>query len=160
VLQGAAATRANFLAAASRAPSIIHLATHVLIPAGRPGEALIAFGLDSTGEPQFLTTSDVSMMRVPGAIVAMTGCSSGTGDVQAGAGLAGLTRAWEIAGASAVIATLWPVADSDGKIFSSFYKYLRTMRPAEALRRSQIERIASGSAPREWAAYQLTGAYR
>jgi tetratricopeptide (TPR) repeat protein len=157
ILQGADATRERFQNAATLGPSTIHLATHVLIPPDRPGQALIAFGLDSTRQPQFLTTSDVSMMHVPGAVIVMTGCASGTGEVQAGAGLLGLTRAWQMAGARAVIATLWPVPDSRGALFSSFYWQLHTLPAAEALRRSQVEQIAAGRPPRDWAAYQLSG---
>ena len=160
VLTGADATLENFEAAAARHPSVIHLATHVLTPTDRPAQALIAFGLNRAGEPQFLTTSDVSAMRVPDALVVMTGCATGTGEIQRGAGLIGLTRAWQLAGARAVISTLWAVSDSSGDIFPAFYRQLHEASPAEALRRSQVEMIASGTwraSPRYWAAYQVTG---
>jgi CHAT domain-containing protein len=100
------------------------------------------------------------MLDVPGAVVAMTGCESGEGDIRAGAGLLGLTRAWQMAGARAVIATAWPVSDTNGELFAAFYRYLRNASPAEALRRSQVEMIHSGtwrSAPAYWASYQVTG---
>jgi CHAT domain-containing protein len=177
LLTGPDAQRSRFLALVARRPAIIHLATHVVTPddrglrsglTGRRGngprkDALIVFGLDPSGQPEALSTSEVEMLDVPGAVVSMTGCESGEGDIQAGAGLLGLTRAWQMAGARAVIATGWPVSDTNGELFAAFYRHLRAAPPAEALRRSQVEMIRSGtwrSAPGYWASYQVTGGGR
>jgi CHAT domain-containing protein len=106
---------------------------------------------------KFLGTTDVTSLRVGGAVVAMTGCDSGTGDALAGAGLQGLTRAWQMAGASTVIAMSWPVRDSTGDIFASFYKHLRQFPAGETLLRSQLEMLRSGTwrvLPSYWAPYQ------
>jgi CHAT domain-containing protein len=126
----------------------------------RRRDPLIAFGLAPSGRPEVLSTSEIGMLDVPGAVVSMTGCDSGEGDIQAGAGLLGLARAWQIAGARAVIATGWPVNDTEGELFAAFYRYLRSGSPAEALRRSQVQMIHSGtwrSSPAYWASYQVTG---
>jgi CHAT domain-containing protein len=160
VLQGADASRSRFVELASHGPSIIHLATHVLAPPGRTDQAMIAFGAGAGGEPEFLTASEVATMQVPGVLVVLSGCESGVGSARPGAGLLGLTRAWQMAGAGAVVATAWPVADSTGAIFASFYRNLGATGPAEALERSQIEMIRSGTwraKPAYWAAYQLSG---
>jgi CHAT domain-containing protein len=120
---------------------------------------MIAFTMGPQGEPEFLTISDIATMHVPGALVVMSGCETGAGIARAGAGLLGLSRAWQMAGAGAVLSTAWPVLDSTGEIFSTFYRHLRAVRAAEALRMSQIEMIQSGtwrSAPSYWAAYQLS----
>jgi CHAT domain-containing protein len=170
LLEGVNARRDDFLAMAARRPAIIHLATHILTPAVAPDgtsvvasnrvEGLIAFGLGSTGEVEVLSAADIALLEVPGAVVAMSGCASGAGDIQAGAGLLGLTRAWQMAGARAVISTAWPVEDTTGELFGAFYHHLRELPPSEALRQSQIEMLRSGtwrSAPSYWASYQVTG---
>jgi CHAT domain-containing protein len=160
LLEGAAARRDLFLARIAAGPAVIHLATHVI---SRGTQALIAFGLGTKGENEFLTTTDVASLRVSGAIVAMTGCDSGAGEALAGVGLQGLTRAWQMAGASVVIATSWPVRDSSGDIFASFYRHLREVPAAEALRLSQMEMIQSGTwraMPSYWAPYQVAGGAR
>lgn len=160
LLEGSMARRDVFLSQLARGPAIVHLATHVL---SHGAQAFIAFGLGSFGETEFLTTTDVASLRVPGAFVAMTGCDEAAGRARAGAGLLGLTRAWQMAGASAVLSTLWPVQDSTGDIFASFYSHLRSASPAEALRLSQMDMIRSGtwrSAPSYWAPYQITGGAR
>jgi CHAT domain-containing protein len=158
VLRGEDARRTRFLDLAARGPSIIHLATHVLTPPRRRDDALIAFS-----GPEFLAASEVASMHVPGALVVLSGCETGAGIVSPGAGLLGLTRAWQMAGASAVIATSWPVADSTGAIFTRFYRDLNAVGAAEALTRSKVEMIRHGgwrSRPQYWAAYQLSGGAR
>jgi CHAT domain-containing protein len=161
LLQGPDARKSVFLRQLEGAPSVIHLATHVV---ARDAHASIAFGLGPQGQPEFLTTTDVASLRVPGAFVAMTGCdTSSGGDARPGAGLQGLTTAWQMAGAGAVLATSWPVRDSSGDILASFYKYLLHVPAAEALRLSQLEMLASGTwraSPSYWATYQITGGAR
>jgi CHAT domain-containing protein len=162
---------------------VIHLATHVLFATANREQGLIAFGLgvprrgDPHGnaraggptnvgspgiaaEPEFLTTSEIAGLRVPGALVVMTGCATGSGEAQAGAGLLGLTRAWLMAGASTVISTTWPVEDNSGGMFARFYFYLRNHSAAEALQLSQREAAHSRTGrqgPETWASYQVTG---
>jgi CHAT domain-containing protein len=162
LLTGRDARRDRFLKAAAQHPAIIHLATHVYTPGNAAGaaDAMIAFGLDESGRSEGLSTSEVGMLDVAGAVVAMSGCDSGLGDIKPGAGLIGLTRGWQMAGARAVIATSWPVGDTQGDLFAALYRHLETASPSEALRRSQVEMIHSGtwrSSPAYWASYWLTG---
>jgi CHAT domain-containing protein len=161
LLEGAAARRDLFLAELAKGPSAVHIATHVISPGGR--QAFIVFGLGQNSESEVLTTADIASLRVPGAFVAMTGCDTGSGEVHAGAGLLGLTRAWQMAGAGAVLATSWNVRDSSGDVLASFYKHLRSVPAAEALRLSQMEMLNSGTwraMPSYWASYQITGGAR
>ena len=151
----------QFLRGLAARPAVIHLATHVLFPTANRERALIAFGMGaSPAEPEFLTTSEVARLRAPGALVVMTGCASNAGEVRAGAGLLGLTRAWLLAGASTVISTAWPVEDNSGGMFARFYFHLQNHSAAEALRLSQREVAHSRTgrdAPASWASYQVTG---
>jgi CHAT domain-containing protein len=159
ILEGASARKGRFLDALAQAPAVIHLATHVLTPGGT-NEAFVAFGLGPQRLPELLGTSEVGMLRVPGSLVVMTGCASASGDLRSGVGLENLARAWTIAGAGAVVATAWPVKDSNGELLANFYKYLHTGNAPEALRRSQVEMIHSGSSssgPASWASYQIVG---
>jgi len=169
VLQGSEAQRDTFLGRLQRRPAVIHLATHVLFPNTSREQGLIAFSLGDSpnigptataAQPEFLTTSEIAGLRVPGALVVMTGCATGSGEAQAGAGLLGLTRAWLMAGASTVISTTWPVEDNSGGLFARFYFYLRDHSAAEALQLSQREAAHSRTGrqgPENWALYQVTG---
>jgi CHAT domain-containing protein len=168
VLQGSDAQRNAFLGRLKQQPAVIHLATHVLFPTANREQGLIAFSLGDSrngaltnvGSPEFLTTSEIAGLRVPGALVVMTGCATGIGEAQTGAGLLGLTRAWLMAGASTVVSTTWPVEDNSGGIFARFYFYLRDHSAAEALQLSQREAAHSRTGrqgPESWASYQVTG---
>jgi CHAT domain-containing protein len=93
----------------------------------------------------------------------MTGCATATGDILPGIGLLGLSQAWMMAGARAVLATNWPVPDANGDLIPAFYQNLRGTSAAEALRRSQAELIHSGTwqaSPSYWAAFQVIGGGR
>ena len=77
----------------------------------------------------------------------------------------GLTRAWLMAGARAVVATEWATPDDVGVFFGRFYRQLRGSSihdPAEALRAAQIEALRSNdwrSQPSFWAGYFALGNY-
>ena len=66
-----------------------------------------------------------------------------------------------MAGAPAVISTLWPVDDpASAALMTSFYGHFRGGATAgESLRRAQLEllRSAGRSAPHYWAGYTLIG---
>jgi CHAT domain-containing protein len=162
VLEGAEASREKFIASLSPPPQVIHLATHAVTQAsGR--EAYLVFGLGANGHLEILSTTAIQTLQVPGSVVVMTGCATAPSDVKTGLGLAGLVRAWTMAGASAVVATEWAVGDNTGTLLSSFYKHLQETPNdvAEALRLAQVEMIHSEAhgtaqvAPASWAAYQV-----
>lgn len=161
VLTGVNATRGAFLNALQvTRPAVIHLATHVVMSQPANGQAYLAFSLGETGQPELLSSSEVATLNVPASLVVMTGCSSGTGETRPGAGLLGLTRAWLSAGASAVLATSWPIEDARGGLLPAFYREFKSVSAAEALRRGQAEMLHSGTwqaDPAYWAAFHLTG---
>ncbi len=168
-LKGSALNRTAFVAELGRKPRFVHIATHFLWHEGEEKTA-IALGLASTawGIPklELLTSDDIASLSVPGAIVVMNGCSSSKAEAVPAAGLMGLSRAWLMAGARAVIATLRPMPDDNGELVARFYDHLREagtgdgIVPAEALRRAQLDMIHSKTwraKPGYWAAYQLMG---
>jgi CHAT domain-containing protein len=163
VLKGREARSERLLEALNPAPDVIHLATHVL--AGRLAErkTFLALGLGPDRRPELLSESDIGVLQVPNALVVMTGCATATGDILAGAGLQGLTEAWAVAGARGVVATQWPVRDLSGDFLPGFYTALSSSSTAEALRKTQVAMIHSGTAyaaSSSWASYELFGGAR
>jgi CHAT domain-containing protein len=156
VLEGAGAQAQRFEQELRRPHAVIHLATHVVMPPGQLEQASLLFSLDGQGQAGSLSSADVGLLHVPGALVVMTGCST-AGGPRTGVGLAGLARAWRLAGASAVVATQWPVKDASGEMLAQFYRYFRGSPAAEALQRSQKDEIRKGTSPALWAAYQVFG---
>src|SRR5262249_39063858 len=107
------------------------------------------------------------------ALATLSACETGLGDVAGGEGLLSLQRAFQVAGARAVVASLWGVDDpSTQTLMERFYQNLwsRKMTAASALREAQIfEEITRGlkdldpppapkrRSPYYWAAFVLSG---
>ena len=162
---GSAATRdrAHRLGSSVR---YAHFATHALLDFRFPMESALA--LAPSGGPSgsgLLPAWDVvDSMRLDADLVTLSGCETALGAAGSGEGLVGLTRAFQIAGARAVAASLWPVSDRSTKeLMTRFYRGLaRGARKDDALRAAQ-RALASGEAgpafasPWHWAAFELFG---
>jgi CHAT domain-containing protein len=165
LLLGPDANLASLTASLSQHPSIIHFAVHVVSPPGHPEQAALALSLGPDNIPELLTREKIASLRVPGSLIVLSGCSSGQGQPVPSAGLIGLSRAWLLAGASAVVVSNWPTPDDSGQFFTSFYSYLAdagsgslAKRAASALQKAQLQtqqRGGYGGAPAFWAAYSI-----
>jgi CHAT domain-containing protein len=167
LLEGDNASLAALRKALLKAPEVLHFAVHVVSPKDRPQEAALALSLTADDIPELLTREAIAEFRVPGSLVILDGCSSQQGETLPSAGLIGLSRAWLLAGASAVIVSAWPTPDDSGRFFSSFYNHFRPLpstfgslakRAALALQQAQLEMRRSngyGSSPSFWAAYSV-----
>jgi tetratricopeptide (TPR) repeat protein len=149
-------------------PRLLHFATHVYQPPDPEVSPVLTLGLTASAEPVVLNSASIAALPEVPPVVTLSGCGSGRGALAPGAGLLGLTRAWLMAGATAVVASLWPVIDDSGDFFQAFYQNLQRHGPhltpetvAEALQKAQVQMIHAGgwrASPRYWAAYFVIGA--
>lgn len=175
-LEGFEATEEAVVEAAAEGATDLHFATHVQpAPEARAypmrfdsaqatpelirfpaGEPFLVLSLERNGRRAGLGTRELHRLRLERARVVLNGCSTGSGVAQRGAGLSSYATGWLAAGASSVVASLWPV-DDDGTFFDAYYEaLLRGRRPAAALHAAQAAMAGSGSwraKPRYWAAY-------
>ena len=164
LLTGTLATRDELAKSLATDPKVIHFAVHVVSPPSEPQQAALALSLRN-GIPELLTPEVVSSFHTPGSLVVLSGCSSGQGKVLPGVGLVGLSRAWLLAGAAAVVVSDWPTPDDSGKFFTAFYGHFNSIhsgntaqRAALALSRTQ-EDMQSGkgyqTSPSFWGAFAV-----
>jgi tetratricopeptide (TPR) repeat protein len=149
----------------------------VLAGANRPAE---------TGEDNaILTALEVESLDLRGVELAtLSACETGLGEEAGGEGLLGLQRAFQLAGARSVVASLWRVDDKATRdLMTHFYENLwkKKLPRLEALRQAQLLMLKEGlsrgmidvKVPRErlvkedgrlppyyWAAFALSGDWR
>ena len=145
----------------------LHFATHAFVDAASPLDSALVLAPteDASGrsEDGLLQAWEVLLeLELDAALVVLSGCETGGGAPVADEGILGLTRAFQFAGARAVLASLWPVSDrATARLMERFYGELAAGRPADdALRTAQLALLARPDTahPSYWAAFQLHGA--
>lgn len=134
---------------------VVHLACHARFRADNPlfSALSLADGL--------LTAEAAERMRLAAGTVVLSGCDTGAAGQDAGDDRVGLVRAFLVAGASRVVASLWPVDDAVAAEFmQAFYAALVAgQTPAAALQAAQIELMPRHPHPFYWAAFTLHGGW-
>lgn len=149
---GAEATIENLRAHAGTA-DVIHLACHAQFRTDNP--AFSALHLHDG----VLTAEGIGDLHVPGANIVLSGCETALSDMGGGDEMFGLTRAFLVAGASRVLAALWPVDDATtAEMMSVYYAGLRRgLLPGAALRLAQQAVRRTHPHPFYWASFALMG---
>ena len=146
--------------------SLFHVACHAVLDQRNALFSALALTPTSAGGDGEWTCAEILRARVPADLVVLSGCETARGRTWQGESAAGLTRAFLLAGASAVLASLWDVDDAaTTALMTAFYSAWRPrdgsppLSAAEALRRAEesVRADPRWSHPRFWAGWLLTG---
>ncbi|HWM91814.1 MAG TPA: CHAT domain-containing tetratricopeptide repeat protein [Thermoanaerobaculia bacterium] len=156
-----------------RGTRIVHFATHGIANERLPmSSGLVLTTPNRKGEnieDGFLQAWEIfERVRLDADLVVLSACDSGRGKELGGEGLLSLTRAFQFAGARAVVASLWQVSDKgSADLMIRFYRHLRNGEPAaDALRQAQLEIVAQAVREQRteylakdlvWAAFEVFG---
>ncbi len=171
------------------APRILHIATHGFFlddepkwqesnargisaranlenPLLRSGLALAGANLKQDGKDDgILTALEASNLNLWGTkVVTLSACETGIGEVKNGEGIYGLRRAFFLAGAEALVMSLWPVSDRVTRdIMTGYYTGLKNgLGRGEALREVQLALLKSKDRrhPFYWASFIEAGNWK
>jgi CHAT domain-containing protein len=141
----------------------LHFASHAMIDEQNPEFSALILSPDEKGtEDGYLTMREVFDLKFNADLVVLSACKTGLGKEFSGEGLAGISRAFLLAGTPSVVVSLWDVYDrSTSDLMAAFYKSLKNgnTNKAAAMKQARMELIRSGkfSHPYYWSPFILIG---
>ena len=135
--------------------AIIHLATH----ANAGSDTNIA-GIEFYDSTLYLNA--IYAMPLKAKLVVLSGCETGTGNIDKTEGLMSLARGFSYAGTQNVVAGLWQTEDkTSGELFKIFYGNLSANTISGSLQKAKLQLLqnvsVSQASPFYWAGYIYIG---
>ena len=161
-LAGADASEAKLKAEPLSEFQVIHLAAHGIGDETEPDRAALVLLTGNNEEDGLWQAREIRHSRLNADLVVLSACETGSGRLQGEEGVMNLARAFLIAGARSVVASLWSVEDdSTATLMGNFYEHLAAgLTVNESLRQAQIDFIREykGRAqPYYWAGFEVIG---
>jgi CHAT domain-containing protein len=161
-LEGAAASESALKALALRDFKVIHIAAHGIGNDAEPDRAALLFAPGNDSEDGLWQSREIRQTRLNADLVVLSACETGTGRLEGQEGIMNLARAFLIAGAKSVVASLWQVDDrSTATLMGLFYEHLAAgLDVREALRQAQldfIKQFGDRAQPYYWAGFEVIG---
>ena len=141
---------------------VIHIAAHSIDDSVEPDRASLVLGPGPGTEDGFWQAREIRRSQLSADLVTLSACETGIGRLQGEEGVMNLARAFLMAGARTVVASLWSVNDrSTATLMGYFYKHLANGDTiAGALRNAQLDMLrqfGNDTKPYYWAGFTVIG---
>ncbi len=163
-LIGTSATKSAFEHSDLADHAIIHLAVHGVANEKHPERAALLLLSDtSAGDDGILEASEIVHLHTNADLVVLSACDTAVGRLQGEEGIANLSLAFQLAGAKAVVSTLWTIDDTTALyLMKRFYAHLAERNTIAwaltAAKRDMLRNYGAQAVPYYWASFKLEGA--
>ena len=157
------ATEAAFKALPLEKFRVVHLAVHGVANTQFPDRAALILGTSAiSNDDGLLQVREIRDLPLRADLVVLSACETGSGKLLGEEGIASLERAFLLAGAKAVVASLWTADDTFTVVLMKrFYEHLAAgSDKGSALRQAKldlIEQFGHQAIPVYWAGFTLVG---
>ena len=157
------ATEAAFKALPLEKFRMVHLAVHGIANAQFPDRAALVLGTSpASPEDGLLQVREIRDLPLRADLVVLSACETGSGKLLGEEGIASLERAFLLAGAKAVVASLWTADDIYTiALMKRFYQHLAEgSDKGSALRQAKLDllqQFGDQALPVYWAGFTLVG---
>jgi CHAT domain-containing protein len=157
--EGSEASERLLKSSAAGAYGVVHLAVHAVIDEAHPRRSSLVLAPGDDREDGLLQMHEIVGLNLEGKTVILSACSSASGRLVAGEGVMGLARSFFQSGATAVIASLWPLRDDEAQaITNDLAGFLgRGDSVAASLAQARREAIRQGMPAGAWAGFVALG---
>ncbi len=147
----------------------VHMENATENPLLRSGLLLSGAGKTVTGKAEpnlqsndngILTAYEAMNLDLEGTdLIVLSACETGLGELKAGEGVYGLQRAFQVAGANALIMSLWKVDDAaTQQLMTNFYtNWLKSGNKQTAFKQAQLQLMTKYKDPYYWGAFVMMG---
>jgi CHAT domain-containing protein len=163
VLVDATATEANFKLQPLSNYRVVHLAVHGVASPQFPDRAALVLGNSTaSGEDGLLQAREIRDLDLHADLVVLSACETGNGKLLGEEGIASLERAFLLAGAKSVIASLWTADDTYTiALMKRLYQHLvGGSDKGTALQQAKLDLLkefGNQALPIYWAGFTLVG---
>jgi len=159
LLAGAQASESALRRLDLRAFGVIHFAAHAVVDQEEPERTSVVLAPGGGEQDGLLQAREIAELDLAGRLIVLSACRGASGPRVGGEGALSLARAFFQAGATSVIASLWPLRDDETSwLMERFYGHLGTgMTAAAALRAAQHDAQRAHLPGAAWSGLVLFG---